>query len=334
MITHCYKVMRLRRIKRTGVDTVYHCMSRTTGGEFLFGHEEKIKMIDIMHRTAEFCGVEVLNYVMMDNHYHILGFVPSRQVIDNEEIIRRYKVLYGEKALAIRGLEQTFAKKDHNAERERQRILKQMGDLSVFQQIYKQTVSRWFNKVHNRKGTLWMERFKAQIVEDSAHALSHLSSYITLNPVRANMTDDPAAYPYSAFHAALKGDNACRMGLKKVMNKETWMEALDAFRLWLIEVSETGKETESKRGMPASVIQKMIKAGKKLPLDILLLNRARYFIDTVAIGTADFIEEIFNEFRSYFSPNRKKGAQKIPGLNDDSLCVMRSLRKDPIGVPD
>ena len=37
----------------------------------------------------------------------------------------------------------------------------------------KQSFSRWFNKVHERHGTLWEERFKSVLAEDG-HA-AHLS---------------------------------------------------------------------------------------------------------------------------------------------------------------
>jgi putative transposase len=50
-----------------------------------------------------------------------------------------------------------------------------------------------FNGRHGRTGTLWEGRYKACLV-DSADYVLRCYRYIELNPVRARLTDDPAAY--------------------------------------------------------------------------------------------------------------------------------------------
>lgn len=55
----------------------------------------------------------------------------------------------------------------------------------------------WFNARHRRSGTLWEGRFKSCLV-DSERYLLCCSRYIDLNPVRARMTDDPVAFPWSS----------------------------------------------------------------------------------------------------------------------------------------
>lgn len=60
-----------------------------------------------------------------------------------------------------------------------------------------------FNARHRRTGTLWEGRYKSCLV-DSADYLLRCVRYIDLNPVRARMTDDPAAFPWSSC-AALCG---------------------------------------------------------------------------------------------------------------------------------
>ena len=54
-----------------------------------------------------------------------------------------------------------------------------------------------FNTRHGRTGTLWEGRYKACLV-DGPDYLLRCSRYIDLNPVRARMTDDPAAFPWSS----------------------------------------------------------------------------------------------------------------------------------------
>ncbi|WP_238595530.1 transposase [Xanthomonas campestris] len=59
-----------------------------------------------------------------------------------------------------------------------------------------------FNGRHGRTGTLWEGRYKACLV-DSADYVLRCYRYIELNPVRARLTDDPAAYRWSSCLANL-----------------------------------------------------------------------------------------------------------------------------------
>lgn len=55
----------------------------------------------------------------------------------------------------------------------------------------------YFNRRHERTGTLWEGRFRSCIVESANYVLA-CYRYIELNPVRAEMVDDPAEYPWSS----------------------------------------------------------------------------------------------------------------------------------------
>ncbi len=58
---------------------------------------------------------------------------------------------------------------------------------------------RYINATYNRTGTLWEGRFKASMINSEQYLLT-VSRYIELNPVRANMIDHPAEYPWSSYH--------------------------------------------------------------------------------------------------------------------------------------
>ncbi|WP_205618985.1 transposase, partial [Rubritalea marina] len=57
---------------------IYHCVSRVVDRQFLFGDREKSKFVEIMRLYEEFCGVRVLSFCIMSNHFHILVEVPPR----------------------------------------------------------------------------------------------------------------------------------------------------------------------------------------------------------------------------------------------------------------
>ena len=57
---------------------------------------------------------------------------------------------------------------------------------------------RYFNYTYKRTGTLWEGRYKSCLVQEEEYLLQ-LYRYIELNPVRANMVDDPANYTWSSY---------------------------------------------------------------------------------------------------------------------------------------
>ncbi len=68
------------------------------------------------------------------------------------------------------------------------------ASLSELLREIKQTFSRYYNKRHNRRGTLWGERFKSLIVEDGK-ALIDCQTHIDLIPSRQlSMPEDTAEF--------------------------------------------------------------------------------------------------------------------------------------------
>ncbi|MDR2862715.1 MAG: transposase, partial [Puniceicoccales bacterium] len=63
---------RHRRLKSSHPAAVYHCISRTVNGEFLFDDTSKEMLRKHIHQTAEFSGIEVITYAIMSNHFHVL----------------------------------------------------------------------------------------------------------------------------------------------------------------------------------------------------------------------------------------------------------------------
>jgi putative transposase len=63
-----------------------------------------------------------------------------------------------------------------------------------------QRYAQYFNRTHERTGTLWEGRFRSHIV-DSESYLFTCQRYIELNPVRAGMVTAPWQYPWSSYRA-------------------------------------------------------------------------------------------------------------------------------------
>ena len=57
---------------------------------------------------------------------------------------------------------------------------------------------QYFNRRHERTGTLWEGRFKSCIAQSALYVLG-CYRYIELNPVRAGMVDHPSGYLWSSY---------------------------------------------------------------------------------------------------------------------------------------
>jgi REP element-mobilizing transposase RayT len=353
----------------------YHVMSRTAGGEMLFGEVEKEAFRRLMWRMARFSGVEILTYALMGNHFHILVKVPERarflKRFEGEggeaKLLEHLSLLYSKAFIAGVKAELARVREAGRAE-EAEAILetfrKRFCDLSCFVKELKERFSRWFNKHHSRRGTLWMSRFKSVLVEDG-EALRTMALYIDLNPVRAGLVEDPKDYRWTGYGEAMGGSKRARRGLCRVMEApmDSWEERRGAmtpgevYRCWLFgEGLEAGVEKgmrsggdvgEERRGLEASSgmnsalpvkafpvkkgfskerVEAVLKGGGKLSRADLLRCRVRWFSDGVAIGSKGFVEGVFQGCRSYFGAKRKNGARKIREDAAGSLHALRELR--------
>jgi putative transposase len=76
---------------------------------------------------------------------------------------------------------------------------------SVLMRRLGQHYVQYFNRRHQRSGTLWEGRFRSCIVDHDRYFLT-CQRYIELNPVRAGMTRDPGSYPWSSYRANAMGE--------------------------------------------------------------------------------------------------------------------------------
>jgi len=71
------------------------------------------------------------------------------------------------------------------------------GIAKMMQSIGRRYV-QYINRSYRRTGSLWEGRFKSSLVQAEEYLLTCMR-YIELNPVRANMVNDPAQYRWSSY---------------------------------------------------------------------------------------------------------------------------------------
>jgi hypothetical protein len=291
--------------------------------------------------------------------------------LTDTELLQRISSLYNEAFVATVAKELADARKLVKAglaeesvvvAQIHERFTYRMHDLGEFMKGLLQRYTQWHNRVHERSGRLWEDRFKSVIVEDGVAART-MAAYIDLNPVRAGLVKDPAEYRWSSYGEAIGGGakgngKTARSGLVRAWGAHKGMQADAA--LWSGEVSRAYRKmlmahavekTSESVGPDGSLVRKTTRKGipkephkqltpeersakeqrdGEIPFARMLQHRIRYFTDGAVIGSRIFVDEAFANSRTRFGPKRNSGARKMRGnatAAGTMLWSMRDLRK-------
>ena len=268
----------------------------------------------------------------MSNHFHILLEVPAPPPDrgadwSDEKLLAHLSELYSKQQMGkLRWELEQYRSQDNTvaAEAFRERYFRRMWDLSQFMKPLKQRFTSWFNRQHERRGTLWEERFKSILVEDG-HAARTTAAYIDLNPVRAGMVDDPKDYRWSSYGEAVAGVQRSREGLQRVMFEAgaatsaeaiaieelvSWRKAAHHYRQILYLAANRDRTPESDD------------TPRQLSEAEALRCRLRHMADGMALGSGVFVENIFRWSRRRFGKKRRTGARLLRGV----ATPLRTLR--------
>jgi len=318
-------------------EAVYHCMTRTVNGEALLDDLAKEVMRKQLGQIADYCGLEIITYVIMSNHFHVLVRVPQRTAISDVELVRRYRVLYPKptkyQTARFEVIEAQLKSNEASAQGWRDRQLAMMGDLSPFMKLLKQRFSVWFNRSHQRYGTLWAERFKSVLVEAKSGVLRTMAAYIDLNPVRAGLVNDPKDYRFCGYAEAVAGVIAAQMGLVRILENgrsHDWNWAQKTYRQTLF--GKGSAPTIKGAKIDGAAMQRVIKAGGKLSLHEVLRCRVRYFSDGAVLGGHAFVQKHLGTYQKLTGRRSRTAPRPMPQVTDwGELSTLRGLRNNGFG---
>lgn len=329
--------MRSARIKvstATG-QSIYHVMTRTVNGAFLFDDPAKETFRRQLRQIADFCGVTILTYTILSNHFHVLLQIPQATPVSDTELLRRYSILYPKptrfQQARLEVVQSWLNTADPEGEAWRKRQLALMGDVSQFMKLLKQRFSVWFNHTHNRYGTLWSERFKSVLVEPNEKVVETMAAYIDLNAVRARLVSDPKDYRFCGYAEAVAGGTLARSGLRQILGGESlpdWKTAQAAYRLTLFG---TGSAARPGHGtVSPAQLAKTVKAKGRLPVSTVLRCRIRHFTDGAVIGGQLFVAAHLATYRERTGRRRNSAPKPLPAIANwgTDLVTLRGLRQD------
>jgi putative transposase len=303
-------IMRQPRLVLRHQNTVYHLISRCSRSELLLNAPAmKEYMRQLLWRAADFCGVEVITFALMGNHFHILARVPEKVAADalvtDQELFRRVEKLDGPKKAAFLAalhpdavravaLEQDGRPLDPVADetavcrwqKVREAYVVRMHDVSQFMKLFKERCSAWFNKEFTTFGTLWAERFKSLIVQNRAEVIRAVALYIDLNPVRAGLVEDPKDYRWCGYAEAVAGHRGVRKQLSAAMEKADWREGGPSYRMWLAGKGHRSNAQDGKRAMSEELVAEITANRGELSWRDRLLDHLRERVRRFSEGGA------------------------------------------------
>ncbi len=109
------------------------------------------------------------------------------------------------------------------------RTTKDGPTISRIMQYIKARTTEKYNRAHGRTGTLWNERFKCRIIEQSENPVNYLLWllwYIAYNPVRKGVIKNPRESSHGGILAYLHEDYQGRL---KITHHRFFMELGDTF---------------------------------------------------------------------------------------------------------
>jgi len=280
------------RVKPEYADTYHHCYNRIAGvpGEFPFGRPEKEKFIELLRKLSRLYAVDVVAFSVLGNHWHAILRAPE-QVPSAKETCRRYRAYYRRKRPDLNHWTEECAKTAEN-----------MRDISCFMHDLQQHFSSWFNRTRpvRRRGTLWAQRFKNTVLEDS-RAVWDCWKYIEMNPVRAGLVADPAEYRFSSFGIwSATGKHPFARSLKKCL-KDAWAQyahvgnTQDIYMKMRRELARALARDAGKSPEQAEAAAQA--ASHALPFSTTIIRRVRYWVDGLVIGSELYVIETMTRAR-------------------------------------
>jgi len=115
--------------------------------------------------------------------------------------------------------------------------------ISLVMQSVGRRYVQYINKEYKRTGTLWESRHKASLIDSEAYLLA-CSRYIELNPVKANMVEQPSEYKWSSYMCNAHGESNRLISAHDIYNrlgsnKEERQQAYGCLFAVDIDVKET-----------------------------------------------------------------------------------------------
>lgn len=198
--------------------SVFHCLNRCVRRCFLCGDDpltgrnfdhRKVWLEERIQFLARWFGIDVLNYAILSNHFHII-------LRNRPDVVETWS----DREIAIRWLHLCPPRRKKKAESPPEPSEKQiaalmnkpqrlaelrvrLSDVSWFMKMISEYMARRANREDDIHGRFWEGRFKATKLCDLA-ALSACAVYVDLNLVRAGLAATPEGSRFTSIRRRIE----------------------------------------------------------------------------------------------------------------------------------
>jgi REP element-mobilizing transposase RayT len=303
-------------MKVEGRGCFYHVYNRVAGrkDEFPLTEADREKGFELLALFERFYCLELVAACWMGNHFHVVLYAPG-EAPSKAEAAARWNAFYGKRRMPLNPTVSPGLCEQAAAD---------MIDISHFMRQYQQAYARYVNKAHNRRGTLWADRFKSTILEGE-RALWNCVKYVELNPVRARLCGDPADYRWCSWgrycgsgrHPFAAAVGHLRRSLGGIAGDRSESRVIAELR------GELARTIAAESGADSEAIHAAKEVAKREPTLVLTcLRRSRYWTDGAIIGSKAFVQRVGGEILGPARMARKRLARGP----DSSGAILHSYR--------
>ncbi len=291
----------------------FHVYNRVAGAARYFPFRQprvRRKFIRwLRYCLRSFC-IDCAGFVLMGNHYHLVVQVPEFRELSVRELHLYAQARWGRRwKLRTRNwTEQRWLKFNRD-----------LFSLDVFMRDLQGPFASWFNRLFERRGHLWAERYKSVKLED-LRAVQECLFYIELNPVRAGLCKRPEEWKEGSASMRWRGRDRYLMDLGEIFPESARHRVYADYRAGLRYRGMSPSEA-MELGMDAKIAGMEVIAGFVRPG--LYLRRLRFLTEGLILATADTIQDHLDRLRVKGVYKRRRNS--IPQL-DGLFFTLREQR--------
>ena len=239
---------------------------------------------------------------VMGNHFHAVLFVEEFRLLSRRKLERLARARWG-KLWKLR----TCYWSDGRWEKFNQEVF----DLSSFMHDLQGPFTVWFNKMFDRRGTLWGHRFKCLALAHNLRAVQEEMIYVALNPVRAKLVDLPEQWRGGSAYLRSVGQADFLMPLEAIFINLAREKVSSYYRHLTLYRGLTPRRADQAE-IPAEIVAAQIEQG--FPPG-LYLDRHRFMTDGLMLGSKDAVLRKLEEMTEVGIYRRKCNvAEHLNGL--------------------
>ena len=179
---------------------LYHVYNRATEKRTIFYNEQDFGiLLNYALYYKQLCGVKILSYAILPNHFHFLLKEPEPQRLTFQTSDVGYK----------------------------QNVNQYKGSkIAKFISILTNSYTTYFNLKRSHQGRIFQGTYKSKLIKDDKYLYS-IIAYINLNPLKHKIVENIDDWPYTSHHEILSKMNNGLIDRNSYVDIQNYKEILD-----------------------------------------------------------------------------------------------------------